>query len=124
MSQIRRPPLRHLRLSHIPSSFGDLSVKAGEGNELPAALLLEVRDISYIEDIYKDCSEFALAQVCTEQYHPVCAMVEAIKIDDISRKPIEVNYWQEFSNACKACILQEDEEKVIWYKDEECNTNI
>jgi putative hemolysin len=91
------------------AKFTDIMVQEGE-----------VRDISYIEDIYKDCTEFALAQVCTEQHEPICAMVEITKIDDISREPIKIFAWQTFSNACKACTLEKDKEKVIWYKDGEC----
>ncbi len=82
----------------------------------------EIRDIFYIEeDIYKDCSEFALANICTEQYEPVCAKVELKSINNTTNEIVEEIKWQTFPNACKACIIQKNTEKVTWYKDGECD---
>jgi putative hemolysin len=81
----------------------------------------EIRDISYIEEgLYKDCSEFALAKVCTEQYEPVCAKAEITLINNQTNEKKNLIEWQTFPNACKACIAQKDTKKVNWYKDGEC----
>jgi putative hemolysin len=81
----------------------------------------EIRDISFIEnEVYKDCSEFALAKVCTNNYEPVCAKIEMLSINNTSNEITEEVKWQTLSNACHACIIQDDGEKVNWYKDGEC----
>lgn len=64
---------------------------------------------------YKSCDEFSLAELCTEQYEPVCAGIE--NISDAEGVLIR---WDNFSNPCKACIYKEENIKINWYKHGEC----
>lgn len=57
--------------------------------------------------ILEDCQEYADAEVCITEYHPVCARV-------ISG---ETAKWKTYSNACNACSAQEG---VIGYLPGEC----
>lgn len=75
-----------------------------------------ISDMAEIDgNIYKNCDEFALAEVCTEQYEPVCA-----KIENINNANSLLVEWDNFSNPCKACIYTEEDRAITWYKNGEC----
>ncbi|MCD4706080.1 DUF333 domain-containing protein [bacterium] len=86
----------------------------------------EIKKISYIKEseILYDCEEFSMVTICTEQYDPVCAKLEknTPNIDDGGLN-LESDYeikWKTFSNACKACVYKGKTDKVIGYKNGEC----
>ncbi|NCF75171.1 MAG: DUF333 domain-containing protein [Xanthomonadaceae bacterium] len=87
----------------------------------------EVKKISYIKEseILYDCEEFSMVKVCTEQYDPVCAKLEKIlpKRDNNklnSNSDYKIIEWKTFSNPCKACIYKSKVDKIVGYKNGEC----